>query len=342
MSFDLNSILRENIRSLTPYSSARDEFTGSAKVFLDANENPFPSGTNRYPDPYQTTLKSVLSSLKQIAPENLFIGNGSDEAIGLLIRATCNPGKDAIAQLAPTYGMYRVCADIQGVNTLSIPLTDHFEIDEAATMKALGPEVKILFACSPNNPTGNLLDTNAILRIASAFNGLVVVDEAYIDFADSESLSAYLQDNSNLVILQTLSKAWGLAGIRTGIAMASEELTSVLNKVKYPYNINQLSAAKALEVLSDPEKKEQQVATILSERERLTVALNDLANVIEVFPSDANFVLVRFEHARRIFESLLEKDIVVRDRSKVKGLENCLRITVGTPEENSILINAFK
>ena len=341
MAFSLKDILRKNIADLVPYSSARDEYSGSAKVFLDANENPYPTGLNRYPDPYQSRVKELLAPIKGVEPSQIFLGNGSDEAIDLIIRATCQPDIDRIAQLTPTYGMYRVCADIQGVETINIPLNQSFDIDIETTL-IMASGCKVLFLCTPNNPTGNSLDAESIKQLLTEFKGLVVIDEAYIDFSKSDSMTTLINDHSNLIVLQTLSKAWGLAGIRMGLAISNNEIISVLNKIKYPYNLNQLAIDKACEALSDQASKDQKVNEILEQRDILASELKDLSIVKKIFPSEANFLLVEFEDAKATYGMLLDRDIIVRDRSGVPGLPNCLRITVGTPEENRMLIKTLK
>src|SRR5690606_4617316 len=335
---NINDLVRRNIRDLKPYSSARDEFSGEATVFLDANENPSPSPFNRYPDPLQKKLKERIAELKGIAPEKIFLGNGSDEAIDLIIRAFCEPGAESILITEPTYGMYAVCADVNHVGVKRVSLTKDFQPDVDAVLSESRESVQVIFLCSPNNPTGNLLDRNAILRITQAFDGLVVVDEAYIDFATTESLTRSLNDNPNLVVLQTLSKAWGLAGLRLGMCFASTSIVNILNKIKYPYNISSLTQDHVLEALKHEQRKEAWVREILEERSTLTTALKGLPMVRHIYPSDANFVLVRVDNAPLVYRKLMEQGTIVRDRSKVTLCDNCLRITVGTPEENSILI----
>jgi len=342
MGFDLNALVRENIKALKPYSSARDEFSGSAKVFLDANENPVETGLNRYPDPRQQNLKERLAQIKGVIPEQIFVGNGSDEAIDLIIRAFCEPGADRVAQLAPTYGMYRVCADIQGIPTQNIPMAPGFDLDALDALRLIHENTKVLFLCSPNNPTGNSLTESEVLKLVESFKGLVVIDEAYIDFSPNPSYSRFLASYPNLIVLQTLSKAWGLAGIRMGLAIASKEIIDLLSKIKYPYNVNTLSIQKALEVLGDVKNMQAEVTKILEQKVLLGETLKKFDFVHEVFPSDANFLLVRFEDPQKIYAYLLSRDIVVRDRSKVPGLDGCLRLTVGTSEDNIKLISALQ
>ncbi|QZE13593.1 histidinol-phosphate transaminase [Halosquirtibacter laminarini] len=339
MTFNLNKIVSPNILSLAPYRCARDEFEGSAEIYLDANENPFDNGLNRYPDPYQTELKKEIASLKNISEESIFLGNGSDEAIDLLFRIFCIPGKDNYIAITPSYGMYEVCGNVNNVERRAALLTDNFEIDLPQINSQIDSNTKLIFLCSPNNPSGNILDVNAVQALANNFHGVVVIDEAYIDFSFSESATTLLEKYPNIVVLQTLSKAWGLAAIRLGMAMASKDIITLFNKVKYPYNVNLLTQEKALEYLK--EKKEmvsQQIAEIISERERVKELLSTIPAVIKVFPSEANFLLVKMDEAENIYSTLLKKGTVVRNRSKVILCEGCLRITIGTPIENQKII----
>lgn len=339
---NIQSLLRENIKNLKPYSTARDEFKGTADVYLDANENPFPSAYNRYPDPLQKKVKQRISELKGIEAGKIFLGNGSDEPIDLIIRAFCEPGKDSILITEPTYGMYAVCAGINNVSVKRATLDQNFDLDLEAVKQALDGSVKVVFLCSPNNPSGNLLSKEKIIELITRANSIVVVDEAYIDFADDEGFLPVLEKYPNLIVLQTFSKAWGLAGLRLGMAFASEEIISVLNKIKYPYNINILTQQVALEKLSTVEEKNKQVGTILQQRAALIQQLQTLSMVQCVYPTDANFVLVKMKDARHIYDQLIERSIIVRDRSTVVLCADCLRITVGTPEENSKLIETLK
>ncbi|WP_109673911.1 histidinol-phosphate transaminase [Dyadobacter jejuensis] len=344
--FDLTSLLRPHILKLAPYSSARDEYTGSEGIFLDANENPIGSVTdqnyNRYPDPYQSAIKSIIGPMKGVTNDRIFLGNGSDEPIDLLIRATCQPGKDRVLIMPPTYGMYEVSASIHDVSVDKAPLTADFQMNLEAVFSEIQTETKIVWVCTPNNPTGNSISTQAIEGLLNRFSGLVVVDEAYIDFSTEESWISRLDEFPNLVVLQTFSKAWGLAGLRVGMCYASTELITILNKIKPPYNIS-LPAQKALlSGLSTMERKEAMVLEILKEREELRKMLEKLSFVLEVFPSDANFLLVRFEDAKAVMTYLLENTIIVRDRSKVYLCEGCLRISVGTAEENVALLKALE
>ena len=338
---DISSLLRNNIRSLTPYSSARDEYKGGEAVFLDANENPYNSPINRYPDPLQTKLKNRISEIKEVAAENIFLGNGSDEAIDLLIRAFCEPGEDNVLAIKPTYGMYKVCADINGVEYRESLLNEHFQVNVQQLADLADSHSKLMFLCSPNNPTSNSLDASDILRLVRQFRGLVILDEAYIDFSIHPSLSAQLKSYSNLVILQTFSKAWGMAGIRLGMAFADVEIVRVLNRIKYPYNINILTQQVALEQLNITENKDKWVSRILEQRQLLNSQLGRFSIVKNILPCDANFLMVRFEDPKKVFDYLIGKKIIVRDRSKVTLCEGYLRVTVGTPEENRMLINAL-
>jgi histidinol-phosphate aminotransferase len=338
---DIQSLIRKNVRNLKPYSSARDEFKGTASVWLDANENPNNNGLNRYPDPLQKKLKERICELKGVPTENIFLGNGSDEAIDLLFRGFCEPGKDKVMICSPTYGMYQVSAGINDVKVIDVPLTADFQLDIPSIRKHVSdPNLKLVFICSPNNPTGNCMKSEEILALVSKFNGLVVIDEAYIDFSESGSLAVALNEFNNLVVLQTLSKAWGLAGIRLGMAFANEEVIDVLNCIKPPYNVNQLTQEVALKELAGEEKFKLEVEAIISERKRLKNELQPLKNVLEIYPSEANFLLVRFADPKAVYHVLLSKWIVVRDRSNVA--EGCLRITVGTEKENALLIEELK
>jgi histidinol-phosphate aminotransferase len=332
----IENLIRKNIRELKPYSTARDEFKGQAEVYLDANENPFPTPYHRYPDPLQKKLKQRISQIKGIAPEQIFLGNGSDEAIDLLIRVFCEPGKDSILIAEPTYGMYSVCAGVNNVTVKKAMLTQDFDVDAEAVQSNL-ETVKLIFLCSPNNPSGNLLSKASIRKILTTRKAMVVIDEAYIDFAADAGFLPELAAWPNLVVLQTLSKAWGLAGLRLGMAFASQEIIQVLNKIKYPYNISVAAQQLALEQL-DSSRKDEQVGIILEERTTLVDALKQFHFIKHIYPSDANFILVKTKNAKAIYDYLIAQSIIVRDRSNVVLCEGCLRITVGTPEENSVLI----
>jgi histidinol-phosphate aminotransferase len=341
-SFDINSLVRKNISKMKPYSSARDEFKGEAEIFLDANENPYPSPFNRYPDPLQWKIKEKLSKIKQVTPEQIFIGNGSDEPIDLLIRAFCEPNRDSILITPPTYGMYSVCAEVNAVNIQTAPLTTEFDLDPDKINKTIDETTRIIFLCSPNNPSAALLSRNLVTNILESFNGLVVIDEAYIDFARTESFVQQLSNYPNLVVLQTFSKAWGLAALRCGMAYASVDVIRILNKIKYPYNINIQTQELVLKALDKEKQKDEWVEEILHQREKLSNSLEGLQIVQKVFPSDANFILARIKNARKVYELLMDRKIIVRDRSNVTLCDNCLRITVGTPQENVALINALR
>lgn len=335
-------LLRKNIRDMEAYSSARDEFQGTASIYLDANESPFNNGFNRYPDPLQLKLKTKISRMKNVFPEQIFLGNGSDEAIDLLIRAFCEPGFDNIVVMKPTYGMYKVCAEVNDINYIEVALDKDFNLNVADLLNAVNRKTKLIFLCSPNNPTGNSLLESDILHLLDRFDGIVVLDEAYIDFSERKSLLLKLSDYPNLVILQTFSKAWGLAGIRLGMAFASHDIIRVLNKIKYPYNVNVLTQKQALESTDNYGEIEKQIVAIKEERTNLISGLNGLSFVKKIFSSDANFVLVKVEGPKEIYKSLLDKSIIVRDRSKVALCEGCLRITVGTKEENIMLMEALE
>jgi len=343
---EIEKLLRRNIKAFEPYSSARDEYGGKVGVFLDANENSFGSvgemKTNRYPDPYQGKLKNKLAEIKKVSTENIFLGNGSDEAIDLLIRAFCEPREDTVLIMPPTYGMYKVCADLNDVETIEIPLKKDFNISVQEALNAVSDKTKLIFLCSPNNPSGNLLQRKDIEVLANNFGGLVVIDEAYQDFAKNESWGKQFKDYENLIVLQTFSKAWGMAGLRLGMAFAHSQIIQVLNNIKYPYNVNMLTQSQVEEAFSQVEKKDKMVIEILNQRKFLEQNLNSLNMVEKVFPSDANFMLVRFSNAKKVYKKLLEKQIIVRDRSSLIHCENCLRITVGTVNENEILITALK
>ncbi|MFW6290344.1 MAG: histidinol-phosphate transaminase, partial [Mariniphaga sp.] len=319
-----------------------DEYSGEAMVFLDANENPWNQPYNRYPDPLQKKLKEKVAQLKNVAPETIFLGNGSDEPIDLLIRAFCEPGRDNIVTINPTYGMYQVAAGINNVEVIKVPLTESFELDAGKLLEAAGENTKLVFLCSPNNPSGNVLRQEAMLEVVKSFPGIVVLDEAYIDFAPEMSLLQQLGHHPNLVILQTFSKAWGLAGIRLGMAFASREIVTVLNKIKYPYNLNVLTQQKALELTENKNQTEAWVKQIREEREKMGMMLNEFPFVVKVYPSDANFILVKMHDALGIYEFLKDKGVIVRDRSKIFLCEDSLRITIGSPHENILLINTLK
>lgn len=346
MEFNIDTLVRDNIRKMTPYSSARHEFSGAATVFLDANENafgsPLPVNYNRYPDPMQLPLKEKISQIKGVPAANIFLGNGSDEAIDLLFRIFCEPGKDNVIIFPPTYGMYEVCAEINNVTVKKVPLTSAYQLDLEATETAVDANTKLIFVCSPNNPTGNSIERNDIEVLLNNFDGLVVVDEAYINYARQKTLIAELTEYPNLVILQTLSKAWGLAGLRLGMAFAGQPVIDYMNRVKYPYNINTATQQLALEALSNISSVNNWTKTTVLQKEALTEALQTLSFTEKVHPSDANFILVKMKNARAVYEFLSGAGIIVRDRSKVILCDDCLRITIGTPDENNQLLEALK
>lgn len=345
MEFNLDNLVRDNIKKMTAYSSARHEFTGNASIYLDANENsfgsPLPDDFNRYPDPMQTQVKEKLSKIKGVPPQNIFLGNGSDEAIDLLYRIFCEPGRDNVIIFPPTYGMYEVCAEINNVKVKKVNLTKEYQLDIEGIENAIDPFTKLIFICSPNNPTGNSINHTAIEIILNNFNGIVVIDEAYINYSKQRSFIAELTDYPNLVVMQTLSKAWGLAGLRLGMAFASLPIVELMNKVKYPYNINTATQLLALEALNNIDWVNEHIAATVTEREKLKTELLNLASTETVFLSDANFLLVKMKEARNIYEQLCSKGIIVRDRSKVILCEDCLRITIGTESENKKLIEAL-
>ena len=339
---DLEKLLRVNIKNLKPYSSARDEYSGEAMVFLDANENPFNEPYNRYPDPLQKELKQKISGLKNIPANQIFLGNGSDEPIDLLVRAFCEPGIDNIVTINPTYGMYQVAADTNNIEVIKVSLTADFELDSKQVLHAVSENTKLIFLCSPNNPSGNSLDKNEMLKIILNFEGIVVVDEAYIDFAPGKSLLPEIEKYPNLVILQTFSKAWGMAGIRLGMAFATLEIIQILNKIKYPYNINILTQKKALELLDNKDQVDIWVKKLIDEREKMTKYLAKFHFETRIYPSEANFLLVSMTDARGVYNYLVESGIIVRDRSKIHLCDNSLRITIGTMEEDNVLLQALK
>lgn len=346
MNIDIDTLLRGNIKKLIPYSSARDEFKGEASILLDANENsfgsPLPFNYNRYPDPLQLKLKDKISQIKGVPSNNIFLGNGSDEAIDLLFRAFCEPGIDNVIIVPPTYGMYEVSANINDVAVQKVNLTPSFQLNIEGIAEAINKHTKIIFICSPNNPTGNSINRDDIETVLSNFNGLVVVDEAYINFARQKSFIQELLEYNNLVVLQTLSKAWGLAGLRIGMAFASEEIIHIFNKIKPPYNINQASQKLALEALDNIDEVNDWIKQSVKERELLTQALLKLPFVHHVYPSDANFLLIKTANPRGIYNHLVALGIIIRDRSSVILCEGCLRITVGTPLENKKLLAALQ
>lgn len=343
--FDLSKIVRQNIQQLKPYSSARDEFEGTADVYLDANENSFGSvlkAYHRYPDPLQRNLKKQIAELKRVPAEKIFLGNGSDECIDLLYRCFCNPGKDNVIISQPTYGMYEVSANINDIAVKNIPLTAEFALDEAAITKAIDTATKIIWCCSPNNPTGNNLDATVMERLARGFDGLLVVDEAYADFSSAGSFTSRLEQLPNVVVLQTFSKAWGLAGLRLGMAFASPEIIAVFNKVKPPYNINEATQLKVAKALQHAGEVQKMIDRLVKGRAWLQEQLQLQEGILQVFPSAANFLLVRCESSRELYHYLLKAGVVVRDRSSALHCEGCLRITIGTDAENTLLVNTIQ
>lgn len=339
---ELNRIVRKNILALEPYSSARGEFEGSASVYLDANESPFNNPYNRYPDPLQRGLKNRISELKGEAEENIFLGVGSDECIDLAFRVFCEPREDNVVAISPTYGMYKVCADINDVEYRPVMLEESFELDIERLLAATDENTKIIWICSPNNPTGNAFDRSGIVDLCSRFGGIVVVDEAYVDFSGKGSMLDYLGQLQNLIVLQTFSKAMASASVRLGMAFACKEVIDLYNKVKYPYNINMLTQRYALSLLSNVEQVQSDARLLVANRKSLSAELAMLKCVKKVFPSDANFLLARVDDADGLYKYLLAEGIVVRNRNRVPGCEGCLRFTVGTKAENDMLINGLR
>lgn len=339
----LQELTRPNIWSLAPYSSARNEYAGrEARVFLDANENPYNAPYNRYPDPLQLELKAALSKVKGVPAENIFLGNGSDEPIDLVYRCFCEPGVDNVVAIEPTYGMYKVCADINNTAYRPVLLDEQYQITADRLLAATDQHTKLIWLCSPNNPTGNNLHREEILKVIESFEGLVIIDEAYSDFSSQKPLRTELAKYPNLIVLNTMSKAWGCAAIRLGMAFASEEIISIFNKVKYPYNINQLTQEQALEALKDPFEVDKWVKILLEERSRMIDAFKLLPICEKVFPTDANFFLAQMTDAVKIYNYLVDKGIIVRNRHRVQLCQNCLRVTIGTKTENGELIAALR
>ena len=339
----LEELLRDNILKLSPYSCARNEYSGhEATVLLDANENPYNNPYNRYPDPLQTELKNVLAKVKMVQTEQICLGNGSDEIIDLLFRCFCRPGVDNVVAIEPTYGMYKVCADINDVEYRPVLLDDEFQIKAEALLDACDDNTKLIWICSPNNPTGNLIDDNEIEQVADNFDGIVVVDEAYSDFARTVPFRLKLARYQNMVVLNTMSKAWGCAGIRLGMAFARKEIIDVFNKVKYPYNVNTLTQKYALDMLKDPYKVEKWVNNIVVERGRMINAFQILSMCQKVYSTDANFFLAKMDDAQAVYDYLVGKGIIVRNRTNVRLCSNCLRVTIGTRNENNELLAALR
>lgn len=341
--YNLDRLVRPNVWRLKPYSSARDEYSGKeAHVFLDANESPYNKPYNRYPDPLQKDLKKEIAKRKGMKPENIFLGNGSDEAIDLVYRCFAEPRVDNVVAIAPTYGMYEVCADINDVEYRPVLLDEHYQMSAQRLLAACDDHTKVIWLCSPNNPTGNSLLLSEIEQVLRQFQGIVVVDEAYADFSSELSLRMRLSEFPNMIVLQTFSKAWGSAGVRLGMAFASTEIINIFNKVKYPYNVNMLTQQYAVSLLSDWSTVDQNVRNILNERTLLMQAFSQLPCCVTVFPTDANFFLARVTDAQRIYDYLVEQGIIVRNRSRVQLCDNCLRITIGTRLENNELIGALR
>jgi histidinol-phosphate aminotransferase len=343
MSFDIQKLVRSHVANLQPYSSARDEFDPVERevVYLDANENPFENGVNRYPDPQQRKLKEVIARRRGVAANQLLLGNGSDEVLDLIFRAFCIPNQDKIIVMPPTYGMYNVLANINCIFLDEVPLNNDFQLVTKDILSQISSQTKAIFLCSPNNPSGNSFYREDILTLLQSFTGLVVIDEAYIDFSTQKSLVLELSSYPNLIITQTLSKANGLAGIRLGICIASEEIIDILNKIKPPYNINSLTQERAISALADWDTTQGQITQLIAERKGLFAQLEKISFVEKVYPSDANFLLARVDDANKRYTQLIENDIIVRNRSKQMGCENCLRFSVGTPQENQILIETL-
>ena len=340
---DLKELTRPNIWSLAPYSSARNEYAGrEARVFLDANENPYNNPYNRYPDPLQLELKAAISKVKSVPADCIFLGNGSDEAIDLPYRCFCRPGIDNVVAIEPTYGMYKVCADINDVEYRPVLLDDNYQISADKLLSACDEHTKLIWICSPNNPTGNNILRDEIIRVIEGFDGIVIVDEAYSDFSSQPSLRKDLSKYPNLIILNTMSKAWGCAAIRLGMAFASREIIDLFNKVKYPYNVNLLTQRQALEAINDPFQVDKWVRMLKLERDRMIEAFRMLPICQTVYPTDANFFLAKMQDAQKTYDYLVDKGVIVRNRTRVKLCQNCLRITVGTKNENNELIAALR
>jgi histidinol-phosphate aminotransferase len=344
-SFNLDSLVRDNVKVLKPYSSARDEFEDfdtADMVFLDANENPFNNGVNRYPDPQQASVKSILAKQNKVNPNQMLLGNGSDEVLDLIFRAFCEPKVDNVITLPPTYGMYGVLANINAVENREVLLSTDFQPQIEKIFKAIDDNTKMIFLCSPNNPTGNSFSEESVATLLEHFNGLIVIDEAYIDFSEKESWLQKIEQYPNLIITQTLSKAYGLAGIRLGICYASAEIISVLNKIKPPYNVNELTQKRALERLDNVKAIESEINSIISQREELLKVLLNINFVQKIYPTEANFILIKVDDANKRYDDLIAKGIVIRNRTTQPLCDNCLRLTIGTAEENKKLIEALK
>jgi histidinol-phosphate aminotransferase len=343
--FNINNLIRENVKAMKPYSSARDEFEDfdtTVMIFLDANENPFQNGVNRYPDPQQSSVKAVLAKLKNVSKNQILLGNGSDEVLDLIFRAFCEPKIDNIITLPPTYGMYGVLANLNAIENREVLLSNDFQPQVETILETVDKNTKIIFLCSPNNPTGNSFSNESVVKLLGNFNGLVVIDEAYIDFSDKESWLAKIDQYPNLIITQTLSKAYGLAGIRLGICYASVEIISVLNKIKPPYNVNELTQLRALERLSDPNKIKSEIDSIIIQRDLLMKTLEEVNFVKKIYPTEANFILIKVDDATKRYSELIAKGIVIRNRTTQPLCENTLRLTIGTEDENKKLMEILK
>lgn len=344
--FNIDNLIRENIKNLKPYSSARNEYTGEASVFLDANENaygsPLDENFNRYPDPLQWQLKQELSKIKGVPPQNIFIGNGSDEVIDIAFRIFCEPGKDNVVICPPTYGMYKVCANINDVPIREVQLTEDFQLDVEEILSAINENTKLLFICSPNNPTGNNMHRIDIELLLNNFRGMVIIDEAYINFSRQKPFLQELTEYENLIVMQTLSKAWGLAALRLGLGFASEKVIDLFNKVKPPYNINQASQQLGLKALLNIDEVNANIKNTVGQRKLIQQQLEQFSFIQKIYPSDSNFILIKVNDADKLYQYLLAHEIIVRNRSKEPLCENCIRITIGTPEENKTLINSLK
>ena len=339
----LEQLLRPNILKLKPYSSARDEYQGHDGIFLDANENPFNTPYNRYPDPHHRKLKALIGKIKKIKESSIFLGNGSDEAIDLLFRAFCQPGIDNVISIDPTYGMYQVAAETNEVTVQKVLLSNNFKLNPESILEVINKHTKIIWLCSPNNPTGNCFEKKDLIKILDSFDGIVVIDEAYIDFAPGKSMLTQLNEYPNLVILQTFSKAWGMAGLRLGMAFAQPSIISILNRIKYPYNLNILTQQTAIDLLKKNEALTQEwVSLLIKEREKMVNNLGSLSFVEHIYPSDANFLLVKTSDAKKIYNHLVKNKIIIRDRSTVALCSGCLRITIGSPKENQELIEKLE
>jgi histidinol-phosphate aminotransferase len=343
MKFDLNRLVRENVRELKPYSSARDEYTsdGSKMVFIDANESPYTNGINRYPDPQQRQLKTLLAKRFSLSPANILLGNGSDEVLDLIYRAFCEPNKDNIITMPPTYGMYKVLAGINAIENREVLLTESFELDVDKILESINPNTKVIFLSSPNNPTGNNFSIKHIEYLLNNFQGLIVIDEAYIDFTTQGSWLNKIGQFPNLIVTRTFSKAYGMAGLRLGVCYASEDIIAVLNRIKPPYNVNELTQRKALQMLQNTALIDEQITEILEERDRMVGQLAEIYYIKEIFPSDANFILVKVDDADKRYQEILELGVVVRNRSTQPLCANTLRFTIGTPKENETLLKVL-